>query len=113
MNELEEHSEVIFIQEGAYDIGFEVNGHHYFAIRYTNSAIGLKSSGLPIGQYGCSLNKQSRFNYKASSNCEGYFIRKHKWVKTLKNNTIIAESWLPDITKQQMRTEKIIYQRKR
>lgn len=93
VNELEEHSEVIYFTDGQFDIGFEVNGNKFYVTRYYNSTVKSKSFGMPIGQYGCTFNKQSRFIYQTACVCDGYFIRKTHWQGLLYRNSLIAESF--------------------
>ena len=64
LNELEEHNEVIYFTDGKFKVGFEVNGHEHYVIRYQNSSKNATSIGMDIGQYGCTFNKSSRFNFK-------------------------------------------------
>jgi len=41
-------------------------------LRYNNKVV--------IGAYNCTFNTRAVFIYRCKSNCEGYFIRKEKWV---------------------------------
>lgn len=78
--ELDEITEVIFFVNGQFDIGFEVNGQVTYVLRYQNSTLyNVKSYGEAIGEYGCTFNKNSRFIYKTTFLCSGYFIRKKYW----------------------------------
>lgn len=77
-DELEEISEVLFIHDGTYEIGFEINYQTKFVLRYKNSNT--------IGAYGITFDQRSEFIYKTSTRCKGYFIRKKAWKDILKNN---------------------------
>ena len=103
-NELDQISEIIFFENGTFDVGFEVNGEQFFILRYKNSSsedtycternleyISI-SYGEPIGQYGATFSKQSRFIYKTSSECNGYFIRKKEWKEVMDRNTYVSNS---------------------
>ena len=68
--ELEDINEVLFIENGYYDIGFEINKRSKYVIRRSRSV---------IGNFEVSFNKRSYFNMRAFSDCEGFFIRKRCW----------------------------------
>ena len=36
-----------------------------------------------LGLYGCTFHQKAIITYKNLTNCEGYFIRKYKWVRLL------------------------------
>ena len=74
--ELDEINEVIFIEKGDCDIGYEINKQQKYVIRYTKSTV--------IGAYNCTFNKRAIFCYKAHSNCTGYSIRRSNWVELVK-----------------------------
>lgn len=95
--ELDEITEVIFFIDGQFDIGFEINGKQIFVLRYTNSTTKSKSYGEGIGEHGCTLNKTSRFIYKTTQYCEGYFIRKRAWAEILTCNSYVAKAYTDKI----------------
>lgn len=70
-DELEEMNEVIFIDNGMYEIGYDFNGEKKFPIRYKNTNV--------IGAYGLTFNKRSQFIYRTVTNCSGWFIRRRPW----------------------------------
>ena len=37
-NELDQISEIIFFENGTFDVGFEVNGEQFYILRYRNSS---------------------------------------------------------------------------
>jgi len=70
LHELDEITEVILFVDGQFDVGFDVNSKYYFQIRYQNSSKwNEKSYGAAIGDYGCSMNKNSRFIYRTATKC--------------------------------------------
>ena len=92
--ELDQITEVIFITNGQFDLGFEVNGQITFVLRYQNStSYNVKSYGEAIGEYGCTFNKNSRFIYQTTIRCEGYFIRKKQWGVMMKDHAYIFRSY--------------------
>jgi CRP-like cAMP-binding protein len=88
--ELEEISEVIFIQKGNMDIGYELNKRKRFVLRFHNHSM--------VGAYNCSFNEPSIFIYKCQSNCEGYSIRKEEWINLLNMDEDIND-WLREKVK--------------
>ena len=73
--ELDDINEVIFIQKGIVDIGYQMNKSTKYVVRYENKTL--------IGGYNCTFNMRIIFCYKARSDCEGSSIRKHKWMHIL------------------------------
>jgi hypothetical protein len=76
-DEMEEVSEVIFILEGQYDIGYTINRSYKYKMRFNRVDI--------IGAYGATFNKRSLFIIKATEKIQGYFIRKKNWIKVIRN----------------------------
>mgnify|MGYP006090323903 CR=1 FL=1 len=64
-------NEVIFITNGTYEIGFEINKFKEYVIRFRDCNL--------IGAYGVTFDKRSHFVYKTYTACEGFFIRKQCW----------------------------------
>ena len=91
--ELSEVTEVIFFVDGKFDLGFEINGKLVYVIRYVNSSTKSKSFGEGIGEYGCTLNKTSRFIYKTAAFCDGFYIRKKKWSDLMEENSYVAKAY--------------------
>ena len=92
-NELDEITEVIFYYDGKFDLGYDINGKSFYVLRYENSSTGDKSRGEAIGEFGCTFNHTSRFIYKSSSFCEGFFVRKRYWTEVLKEHSFVALSY--------------------
>lgn len=69
--ELDEVSEIIFVESGEYDIGYEVNKKEKFVLR-----LGARTV---IGAYHVCFNKRQIFIHRTKTECHGYFIRKSKW----------------------------------
>jgi hypothetical protein len=59
--ELDEINEIIFVQSGVMDIGFEINRIKKFVFRY--------NSNFVIGAYNCTFNQRSLFIYKCKTQC--------------------------------------------
>ena len=60
-DELDEVNEVIFINQGTYEIGFEMNRIQTFVLRFKDSNV--------IGAYGVTFNKRTLFLYKTVTAC--------------------------------------------
>ena len=71
INELDEPNEVLFFNNGTYEIGYEINRVKKYVLRFKDSGV--------IGAYQCTFNKRSNFIYKTVSICQGYSIRKNSW----------------------------------
>ena len=61
--ELDDINEVIFIENGIVDIGYQMNKITKFVVRYENKTL--------IGGYNCTFNMRIIFTYKALTQCEG------------------------------------------
>ena len=108
-SELDEISEVIFFTLGQFDLGFELNGKQQFVLRYTNSPHPNEyNAGEGIGEYGCTKNKTSRFIYKTSSFCKGFFVRKHGWKQLLTDHAFVLKSYIQKTTSKFLRQETFI-----
>lgn len=75
INELDEQNEVIFFNNGTYEVGYEINRVKKYVLRYRNSNV--------IGAYPVTFNKRSIFIYKTVTECKGYSIRKFNWQKIM------------------------------
>ena len=73
--ELDEIHEVIFVEQGKVDVGFELNRRRKFAIRFTDKVM--------IGSYNCTFNKKTLFVYRCFTDICGYIIRKAKWLEII------------------------------
>lgn len=73
IEELQECYEVRFVQEGTFDVGFEVNRKKYYKLRFGKSAI--------IGGYQICFRSRYLFTYKASSLLKAYSLRLRMWIK--------------------------------
>lgn len=83
--ELDEIREVIFIEKGECDVGYEINKKKKFVIRYSNATV--------IGGYNCTFDKRAIFCYRTKTLCEGYSVRKKNWM------ALISEDEFPSISK--------------
>jgi myosin-crossreactive antigen len=69
--ELDEVNEILFIESGEYDIGYEVNKQERFKMRLEGRTV--------IGAFNICFNKRQIFIHKTKTECKGYSIRKGKW----------------------------------
>ena len=75
IKELEEFSQIIFIQKGKVCVGFDINRKKYYCLQFKDKCI--------IGAYGITWNQRAAFNYTSFSNVSGFFIRKRNWENIL------------------------------
>ena len=80
--EQDEVNEVIFFNNGTYEVGFEINRTKEMVLRYKNCNL--------IGAYGVTFNKRSHFVYKTFTDCEGFFIRREAWKGLIDNNPEVS-----------------------
>jgi predicted DNA-binding protein (MmcQ/YjbR family) len=80
--ELDEFSEIIFVLEDMYQMGYSINKKSYFRVKFKN---------IPIGCYGITFNKKSHYTYKSLKHCEGFFIRKKNWLDILEDEFISVQ----------------------
>lgn len=92
VNELDEQNEVIFFDNGTYEIGFELNGNIFYKIQYKNSN--------PIGAFGVTFNKRSQFIYRTCGVCRGFFIRKTNWMKIMQSHEQVTDEFKGQIVKE-------------
>ena len=124
--ELDEVTEVILYLNGKFDIGFEVNSKSFFALRYTNKLTSIDenqeqkgkleregNAGEIIGDFGCTMNKTSRFIYRCATLCDGFFIRKSSWVDILKEHSFVAKSLKAKICKRHARQVVLVERHKK
>uniref|UniRef100_A0A7S3FW38 Cyclic nucleotide-binding domain-containing protein n=1 Tax=Strombidium rassoulzadegani TaxID=1082188 RepID=A0A7S3FW38_9SPIT len=69
--ELDEVNEILFIEKGQYDIGYEVNKTEKFKLRLGSNTV--------IGAFNICFNKRQIFIHRTHTYCSGYSIRKSKW----------------------------------
>ena len=82
-NELDEQNEVLFFEQGMYEIGYEINRVKKYVLKYRNT----KNSANVIAAYGATFNKRSSFIIKTCTECSGFFIRKQNWQRIMKDNS--------------------------
>ena len=75
--ELDDFTEILFLNKGSIDIGFEINKKACYVIR--------KSNGCIIADLGCTFNHKSNYIYRTHTECRGYSIRKQAWLRILNN----------------------------
>ena len=90
--ELEEISEILFINKGMVDVGYEINKQKKYCIRHTDKVV--------IGAYNCTFNKRAVFIYKCKQACQGYFIRKEAW-----NELLDMDQYIGTTIKQNVKDE--------
>ena len=69
--ELDEVNEIIFIEKGEYDIGYEVNKMEKFKLRMGENSV--------IGAFNICFNKRQIFIHRTHTECFGFSIRKSYW----------------------------------
>ena len=77
VSELQEYNEIIFVQKGKLQIGFEINKQKKYCIQQNDRSI--------IGAYGVTWNYRAQYIYFASTIVQGFFIRKRNWIEILDN----------------------------
>ena len=63
-----------------YEVGFSINHQMLFKLQLQH---------FMIGAYGITFNKNSHYIYKVTNNCEGFFVRRSKWLELM--DTISAD----------------------
>ena len=71
IGELEECNEILFVQQGSYNIGYEINKVVRFRMQFGPRSI--------IGGFNLCFDKRNFFIYKAHSRIKGMAIRKMNW----------------------------------
>lgn len=69
--ELDEVNEILFIEQGEYDIGYEVNKTEKFKLRLGQNTV--------IGAFNICFNKRQIFIHRTHTECKGNSIRKSNW----------------------------------
>ena len=101
--ELDDINEVVFIERGQVDIGYELNKKKKYVLRYQDKTL--------IGAYNCTFNVRAIFSYRAKTDCTGFTIRKYIWMKILNDFGEIGDH-VKDIVKEDYFTnikDKVMY----
>ena len=80
---MEECLEVIFVELGMYEIGFEINKKQFMSIRFGMSTI--------IGGFQIVYNKRYSFKYRCCKNMRCLAIRKQQFMRLLENFPTIKQ----------------------
>jgi hypothetical protein len=72
---LESVEEVLFIENGSVDVGYELNDRCKFVIR-------LQQGGV-IGSYNCTFNVKTKFIYQTRETVQSYVIQKVEWQRIM------------------------------
>ena len=83
INELDEFSEITFINKGIVMIGYELNHEKRYCIQFNDRCV--------IGAYGITFNKRASFLYACKTDVEGFFIRKDKWLEAVEQAPLIEK----------------------
>lgn len=83
INELDEFSEITFINKGIVMIGYEINKEKRYCIQFNDRCV--------VGAYGITFNKRASFLYACKTDVEGFFIRKIKWLETIEQAPLIEK----------------------
>jgi len=81
--ELEEIAEIIFIELGIIDVGFEITRKPRYVLRLNKGSL--------IGAYNCCENMKSLFIYRCRTEINGFMMRKHIWITLLEEYPDIGE----------------------
>jgi len=73
--ELDEVNEILFIEVGEYNIGYEVNKTEKFKLRMGPNTV--------IGAFNICFNKRQIFIHRTHTECRGYSIRKSNWKRIM------------------------------
>ena len=90
--ELEEVNEILFIDRGVVDVGYEINKERKFCIRHSHHVV--------IGAYNVTFNKRAVFVYRCKRDCHGYFIRRENWHDCLDVDDYIKETIKSNVKEQ-------------
>jgi len=77
MKELDECNEVLFVIDGRYNIGYEVNKKVRYRKQFGASTL--------IGGFQMCYKKRFIFVYKVHSELKGYALRRKEWYKIMKS----------------------------
>ena len=72
VEEMDESLEVLFVEVGLYDIGFEINNRQFYEVRF-----GMSTN---IGGFQICFNKRHSFIYRAKTQLRCLAIRKNKLI---------------------------------
>ena len=82
VEELDEISELIFVDTGSVAVGYEINKQKKYCIKYKDYCV--------IGAYGINFNQRACFIYTTLTPMHGYSIRKSNWFNLMEENPEIA-----------------------
>ena len=88
-SELEEINDMLFIEKGVVDVGFEITKKSYMVLRIEKGSI--------IGAFNCMTEKRNQFIYKCRSSIEGYMLRKTAWFEIKEDFAEIADILLDNV----------------
>ena len=89
-DELDDINEVLFIQKGVVEIGYQLNKQRKYVVRYEDKTM--------IGAYNCTFNMRIIFCYRAKTLCEGMSMRKSNWIKLLNQHQEIGNLIKKNVT---------------
>lgn len=78
VDELDEMTELIFVDKGVIQVGYEINKQKNYCIRYKDYCV--------IGAYGINFNQRACFIYATVTSMLGYSIRKSNWHDLMKQS---------------------------
>lgn len=73
--ELDDVNVIHFVEDGMYDLGFEINKVRKFKLRLSSSTL--------IGAFNICFNKRMNYLLRTHSTIKGQFIRKSSWKKVM------------------------------
>lgn len=84
INELDECPEILFVMEGKYDVGYQINNAKYYRRQFGHSTV--------IGGFQMAFNKKYIFVYKARTTMSCYSLRKKSYKKLADTFTTFEDS---------------------
>ena len=81
--ELDEIAEILFIESGIMDVGFEITRKPRYVVRLNKGSL--------IGAYNCCENVKTLFIFRCRTEIHGFMMRKHIWISLLEDYPHIGE----------------------
>ena len=77
--------EILFFEQGNYDLGYEINGKLKYKLRFRHR--------IGIGAFYVTFGTKTKYNCKANGDCKGYSITKREWLASLNKFPQIEKSF--------------------
>jgi hypothetical protein len=73
-NELDEIEKVVYLHEGKFDIGYEINRKRFYVVRFEKTS---------IAEFEMVYERRIYFQLRSYTVCKGVFIRKIDWKRII------------------------------